>query len=266
MILPPAAGNYADLGAAKGKVVYRRRPRTGSADDKSPVVYYDLAERKEQTVLDDAAGVQLSADGKKLLVRQRRAFAIVDLKPGQKFEKPLRTAEMEATVNPRAEWKQIFTDAYRFERDYFYDPNMHGVDWEAMRDRYGKLIDDAVTRWDVNWVLGEFIAELSSSHTYNGGGDEERGPARGVGMLGVDWALDGGAYRIAHIVKGGPWDADARAPAGPARREHPRGRLRPGRQRHPPRPGQGPVGRVPGPRRPDRAPHGQRPADPGRGP
>ncbi len=154
----------------------------------------------------------LSADGNKVLAALAKTFAIVDLKPGQKLEKPMRVAEMETVVDPRAEWRQMFTDAYRFERDYFYDPNMHGVDWEATRARYAKLLEGAVTRWDVNVVLGEFIAELNASHTYNGGGDEQTSPTRGTGMLGADWELANGAYRIKHIVRGGPWDADVRAP------------------------------------------------------
>jgi tricorn protease len=105
----------------------------------------------------------------------------------------------------------MFTDTYRFERDYFYDTAMHGVDWPRMRDQYLRLLDDAVTRWDVNFVLGEFIAELNASHTYRGGGDEEHAPVRGVGMLGVDWELANGAYRIKHIVRGGAQDIDVRS-------------------------------------------------------
>jgi tricorn protease len=124
----------------------------------------------------------------------------------------MRTSELEAPVDPRAEWKQMFTDAYRFERDYFYDPNMHGVDWARMRTQYGKLLEDAVTRWDVNFVLGELIAELNASHTYRGGGDQEESPERGVGMLGADFELANGAFRIARIVRGGAWDADVRSP------------------------------------------------------
>ncbi len=212
VILPPKPGNYTDLQAVKGKVLYRRLPRTGSGDDKSPVVYYDLEEREEKTVLEDVNGFLVSHDGKKLLARNQRRFAIVDVKPAQKFEKPLRTGEMETVVDPRAEWKQMFADAYRFERDFFYDPTMHGVNWDAMRDRYARLLDDAVTRWDVNFVLGEFIAELNASHTYRGGGDEESAPTRGVGLIGVDWELANGAYRIRRIVRGGPWDADVRSP------------------------------------------------------
>lgn len=212
VVLPFKPGNYADLCAAKGKIIVRRLPRTGSADEKQPVVFFDLAEREEKTILEDASSLTLSADGNKLLAGQKKTFAIVDVKPGQKLDKPMRIAEMESVVDPRAEWAQMFTDAYRFERDFFYDPAMHGVDWPALRDRYAKVLEGAVTRWDVNFVLGEFIAELNASHTYRGGGDEEQAPERGAGLLGVDWELAGGAYRIKRIIRGEAWDADVRAP------------------------------------------------------
>jgi tricorn protease len=175
-------------------------------------MYWDLKERKEETVLDDADGLLVSADGLKLLVPSDGRFAIVDLKPGQKFEKPLRTGEMVMTVDPRAEWRQIFTDVWRLNRDYFYDPNMHGVDWNAVRTQYARLLDAAVTRWDVNFVIGEMIAELNASHTYRGGGDEEQSARRGAGLLGVDWALENGAYRIKRIIDGAPWDDEVRSP------------------------------------------------------
>ncbi|PYR89760.1 MAG: peptidase S41 [Acidobacteria bacterium] len=212
VVLPPKAGNYADLAAIKGKLLYRRAPRAGSGDEKSPIVFFDLAEREEKTVLEDADGFEATADGKKMLVTSKDKYAIVEIKPAQKFEKPMATADMEAPVDPRAEWRQMFADAFRFERDFFYDPGMHGVDWPGLRQRYGKLLEDAVTRWDVDFVLGEFIGELNASHTYHGGGDMEQAPKRSVGMLGVDWELTNGAYRIKRIVRGGPWDAPVRSP------------------------------------------------------
>jgi tricorn protease len=115
-------------------------------------------------------------------------------------------------VDPVAEWRQIFTDAWRLERDYFYDPGMHGVNWDEMRQRYGKLLEDAVTRWDVNYVIGELIGELNSSHTYRSGGDVEKGPVAGVGYLGCDFSLENGAYRIKHIVRAAAWDSEVRSP------------------------------------------------------
>jgi tricorn protease len=212
IVLPPKAGNYAELQAVKGKLLYRRRPRAGSGDEKSPIVYFDFAEREEKTVLDEADGFEATFDGTKLFVSSKKKFAFVEIKAAQKFEKPLATADIEVPVDPRAEWRQMFMDAYRFERDFFYDPNMHGVDWAGLRDRYGRLLEDAVTRWDVNFVLGEFIAELNASHTYRGGGDEEQAPARTVGMLGIDWELAGEAWRVKRIVRGGPWDTAVRSP------------------------------------------------------
>src|SRR5581483_7234194 len=119
------------------------------------VLYYDLDEREEKTVLDDADGVEATFDGKKMLATSKHKFAVIDLKEKQKFEKPMELGGIEVPVDPRAEWRQIFLDTYRFERDYFYDPGMHGVDWAALKNRYLKLLDDAVTRWDVNWVIGE---------------------------------------------------------------------------------------------------------------
>jgi tricorn protease len=210
--LPPKAGNYGGLQAASGKLLYRRAPRSGSGDEKSAIVYFDFEEREEKTVLDNADGFELTSDGKKLFVLSDKKYGMVDVKASQKIDKPMRIAELEALVDPVAEWKQMFADAYRFERDFFYDPNLHGVDWKATRDRYAMLIDAAVTRWDVNFVLGSFIAELNASHTYNGGGDQESAPTRGVGMLGVDWEVANGAYRIRRIAGGAVWDADARSP------------------------------------------------------
>jgi tricorn protease len=213
VILPPPAGNYADLSAAVGKVIYRRLPRAGSSSgEKSAALYWDLQDRSEQTILDNAGGITLSANGEKLLVAQGDKLAIVDAAKGQKFEHPLATSALTTQVDPRAEWQQIFNDVWRMERDFFYDPHMHGVDWAAERTDYQKLIDASVTRWDVDWVLGELIGELSSSHTYHGGGDVPAVRHVGVGLLGVDWSLENGAYRIKHIVDGAAWDNEVRSP------------------------------------------------------
>jgi tricorn protease len=116
------------------------------------------------------------------------------------------------TVDPKPEWRQILGDVWRIERDFFYDANMHGVDWDDMKVRYGKLLDNAVTRSDVNFVIGELIAELNASHTYRGGGDIDDGEVRNVGYLGIDWELSNGACRIRNIITGAPWDLEVRSP------------------------------------------------------
>jgi len=213
VVLPVEPGNYPRLAAADGKVIYHRAPRTGSGDDPAPIVYFDLEEREEKTILDDADRFVLSANGEKLLVSNQRQLAIIDVAEGQSMKETLPTSEMEMRLDPRAEWQQMFADAWRFQRDYFYDPTLHGVDWQQMRERYGALIDDAVTRSDVNFIIGELIAELNASHTYRGGGDDLEDPdQRSVGYLGVNWSATDGAYRIAEIVRGAPWDAETRSP------------------------------------------------------
>ena len=212
VILPPAAGNYGNIAAVTGKVIYHRSPNSGSADKKRAVVYFDFDKLEEKTIVDDADVFQVSADEKKILVAKQNSFSVVDIAPDQKMDKKLPTNQLEMTVVPREEWKQIFTDVWRLQRDFFYDKNMHGVDWDAMKKQYGDLIDNAVTRGDVNFIIGELISELNASHTYRGGGDDETPLLRQVGYLGVDWELNNGAYKIKRIVNGAPWDTEVRSP------------------------------------------------------
>jgi len=212
VLLPPKAGNFRGLRAVSGKVVFQRFPNTGSGGEEWPVVYYDLKEREEKTIVAHSTAFEVSADGKKLLAGKDGAYAVVDIKEDQKLDKKMPSGTLEMTVDPRAEWKQIFNDTWRFQRDFFYDPNMHGVDWAGMRTRYGKLMDQCVTRWDVNFVIGELIAELNSSHTYRGGGDTDEQKSASVGYLGVDWELSDGAYRIKKIIQGAQWDSEVRSP------------------------------------------------------
>jgi tricorn protease len=211
-ILPPAPGNYGDMAAVSGKLIYHRMPNTGAANRNRAVVYYDLENREEKTIIEDSDIFMVSADGKKILVGKAGNLAVVDIAPGQKLEKLMPTAQLEMTVDPRAEWKQIFNEVWRLERDFFYDPNMHGVDWQGLRERYGKLIENCMSRWDVNFVIGELIAELSASHTYRGGGDTDEAPTRNVGYLGIDWEIAEGAYKIGQIIDGAPWDSEVRSP------------------------------------------------------
>ncbi len=211
VILPPAAGNIANLQAVTDKIIFHRLPNTGSDSKKKPVSYFDLEKREEKNIVDDADAFQISADEKKILILKKISYSVVDIAPDQKLDKKLPTNQLEMTVVPRDEWKQIFTDAWRLERDFFYDENMHGVDWNAMKKQYGALIDNAVTRTDVNYVIGELISELNASHTYRGGGDIEAPLNRPVGYLGINWELNNNAYMIKRIVRGAQWDSEVRS-------------------------------------------------------
>ncbi|MBK8496430.1 MAG: PD40 domain-containing protein [Chitinophagaceae bacterium] len=213
VILPPAAANYGKLASVKGKIVYQKLPNLGSAQDtKTSLKYFDIDKREEKNILDDINDYWLCANTNKMLVRRGIAYTIIKPEENQKFEKTLRLAEMEMMVDPKAEWKQLFDDAWRMERDYFYDPGMHGVNWNTVKDRYSKMLESALTREEVDFIIGEMIGELNASHTYHGGGDMERPNNKNVGYLGVDWLAEGKFYKIKTIIRGAAWDAATRSP------------------------------------------------------
>ncbi len=147
----------------------------------------------------------------------RDSAAPAEAKPdGGKATTAPTDGRMNVRIEPKAEWRQILTDVYRLQRDYFYAKNMHGLDWAATRDHYAAMIDDAASREDLNFILGELIGELNVGHAYIAGGDAESPHAPPVGLLGADYALEtaptGSAYRITKIYAGAPWDTDSRGP------------------------------------------------------
>lgn len=211
-LLTMPAGNYGRLGSAKGKIIFMKYPNTGAPSGQGAIKFYDIEKREEKTILEGVDYYILSDNGQKMLAAKSGTFAVIKPEENQKFEKPLRTGEMQALIDPQQEWKQIFMDAWRFERDYFYDAGMHGVNWNQIKDRYLKMLNGVMTREEANFVIGEMIGELNASHTYQGGGDTETGKAKPVGYIGVDWKADGEYYKIGKIVRGSAWDVEARSP------------------------------------------------------
>ncbi len=210
--LPVPNGGFYNLAVNhEGKLIYTRRAPSGGGG-KTEIKIFDLNDEKkeEKTVLSDAGNFKISADGKKLMVQKGGSYGMIDAAPGQNLSDTIDLSGMKTTIDPRKEWKQVFTEAWRIQRDYFYDPNMHGVDWDTVYEHYSDMLDDCATREDVSFIIGEMIGELNVGHTYYGGGDVEGEPSTSVGMLGVDFELHEGAYRIAKIYKGGVWDLDAR--------------------------------------------------------
>jgi len=211
--LPVPAGNFGQLAVNdKNQLIYVRMAQRGGASGASIKLFDMNADNPvEQEVAAGAGGFDISGDGKKLLVVRGNAASIQNAAAGG-TAKPVSTDGLRQTVNPREEWTQIFNDAWRLQRIYFYDPNMHGVDWDAVHKQYAPMIDDAVNREDVGYIISEMISELNVGHAYYGGGDIENAPSMTVGMLGVDYEVDSGTYRITKIYEGAPWDSDARSP------------------------------------------------------
>ena len=212
--LPIGPGNYYGLSAAKGKIFYVSVPTLpamaqGGEQISAKLEMFNMEKRKESKVIDGINGYALSADGKKILYRARSTFGIIDASPGKNVgDGKIATQSLEMKVDPQAEWEEMFNDAWRLERDFFYDPNMHGVDWQQMKKRYGVLVPYVAHRFDLNYVIGELIAELCSSHTYVYGGDMPKTKHVNVGLLGCDFAVDKktGLYEITKIYKGRNWD------------------------------------------------------------
>ena len=213
-------GNYFNLQFTGGKLFYMNRPfraggGRGNRGGGSSIKCFDMEEREEKTVLAEANGFTLSADGEKLLYAANGTFGIIDAKPDQKpAEKPLRTGEMEARVDPRAEWRQMFRDAWRQERDFFYDPGMHGVDWDDMYERYGQIVPYIAHGADFTYLVGELIGELNCSHSYARTGDMPQPERVGTGLLGCNFALDSGSgrYTLGRVFTERNWDGGTVTP------------------------------------------------------
>jgi tricorn protease len=212
VILPPKPGNLGRLSAIDGKIIYVRFPNSGSGESAASLVFYDIKEREEKTIMAEVNNYKLTSDGKSILVGSSNRFGIIKPDPGQKVDKPISTANMSMQLIPREEWTQVFNDTWRRYRDFFYDPDMHQVDWDGLRQRYGALLADARTRWDVTNLQSNLIAELSAGHTYSSGGDTESVTPQQTGFLGIDWGLDGKGFFIKNIVRPAAWSAETRSP------------------------------------------------------
>lgn len=215
MQLAPKPGSIGGLAVNDKNQLIFARMKTRGGGDPPAIKLFDIKDEKkeEKSVAAGASSFDISADGKKLLVVRGATATIQDASAGASGETVV-TSGMTARIDPRVEWREIYNDAWRTMRQFFYAPNMHGVNWPAMREHYAGMLDDCASREDLSYVIGELISELNVGHAYYGGGDTGSAPSVPVGMLGADFELKDGAYRIATIYRGAPWDADARGPLG----------------------------------------------------
>lgn len=206
--VPVGFDNYTGLEATADSLFYRQTPSpTYDREPASkPILHvFSLKDRKESTFLDNVAGFVLSADGKKLAAQVEGELAVYDATPGGKeSRKALSTTGLTADRNPVEEWTEVFNEAWRRYRDFFYVGNMNGYDWKAIGDRYRTLLPYVGHRSDLNYLIGEMIAELNNSHSYVSGGDYDLPPRPQVALPGARFELDpkAGRYRIAEILAG----------------------------------------------------------------
>lgn len=206
---PVAAATYGHLASVGNRVYYQRR-----RGEERKILMYDLEKLKE-TDLGDADGYEISADNRKMLVGQGGGYAIIDL-PVARMDlgEKLNLSDMKFNLDREAEWKQIYNESWRQMRDFFYAPNMHGVDWAGVRRTYEPLLPFVRHRADLTYVIGEMIGELSAGHTYVGGGDLPRKQRIKLGLLGAVLEKDAasGTFRIRKILRGQNWDKAVRSP------------------------------------------------------
>ena len=222
LAVPPAVIHSLD--ASKDAIYYSTSPiqgLSGPLPGETPAIHaYDLKERKDKVLLEGADRFALSSDGSKLLYRADGdgPVGIIDAKPPDAPHKvgdgALKLDGMRAEVDPQQEWKEIFNEVWRQERDYFFEASMNGVDWQKTKDQYAQLLPYVADRYSLTYIMGEMIGELSNSHTYVGGGDLPELHAVNVGLLGADYEADAasGMYRIKKIYSGENWDAHTRSP------------------------------------------------------
>jgi len=210
LALPLPVSDYAELETGEAGQIYYLR----TADGRRALHHYDLNARKDDTLLPDVIGYTLSADGKKLMYRSGTTWAIGPAKGKiEPMQGRLAIDTIEVKVDPVAEWTQIFNEAWRINRDYFYATNMHGADWPVMRKKYAVFLPDLATRDDLNRVIQWMCSELGVGHHRVGGGDYRAEPTTVPGgLLGADYVIENGRYRVKKVYGGLNWNPELRSP------------------------------------------------------
>jgi tricorn protease len=219
LAIPLPAGNYRNLqpGTA-GQFYYIQAPDddtfTPGAPERAVLHQYDLNKRKDDAFIPGVSDYVVSTDKKKIMYRSNANFGIVAVTPKpQPGSGRINVDDIEVRIDPRAEWTQIFNEAWRINRDYFYAPNMHGANWTAMREKYAAFLPHLSSRGDLNRVIQWMCSELSVGHHRGGGGDTLYQPkVVPGGLLGADYSVENGRYRFKKVYGGLNWNPDLRSP------------------------------------------------------
>ena len=216
--VPLDAENYFGLAVTNDALIYAVAPEGyygRSAATKPALRIFTFKDRKETRLVEDISGFVVSHDGSKVLVHQDQAWNVYDATAsGATTKKTVSTTGLMLEKDPVAEWNDIFNEVWRRYRDFFYAPNMHGYDWEGLRQRYSQLLPNVAHRTDLNYIISEMISELTVQHAYIDGGDVQIPPRPHAGLPGARFEVDAqsGRYRIARIFRGQNEEEVYRAP------------------------------------------------------
>lgn len=218
--LPLSERNYGNLAVARNGDLYFVRktqpgaiaaPTPGAEQAENALMRFSMATQKEETLIPGVAAAGISADGQHLIAQTLGGLVTADV-ANPAATKPLNLTGLKVTIDPRKEWRQIFDEAWLMEKEYFYDPNMHGIDWQAIHDRYSPLVAHLGRREDLNTILREMLGEMQVGHQFVYGGDTYKQTSAGIGLLGADLAVENGRVRIKRILTGEHWNPFLHAP------------------------------------------------------
>lgn len=216
LALPVPARNYTGLAAGKEGVVFlvESAPVFRLGPPVATLHRFELESRETEKVMDGVRSpFQVSQDGEAMLVRQGESWSILPTadkpEPGKG---KLALDDMEVLVDPKAEWRQMYREVWRIQRDFFYDPELHGLDLAAAMKRYEPYVASIGHRGDLNALFNDMLGELSVGHLYIGGGDAPEVPDVKVGLLGADYEIANGRYRFSRVYNGENWNPELQAP------------------------------------------------------
>lgn len=236
--LPFPARNYSEMLAGKTHVLYLLEGPTISDHEggEGQIVHkFDICSRKTDKVLDNVGSFFISANSEKILYEQlpehnpmaaegngERPHGTWFIKPvdalgksgesGAKHDSALKTSAMEVEVDPRAEWQQMFRETWRIERDFFYDPNLHGANMKLLMAEYQPYVDNVMSRADLNYIFADMLGDITAQHVYVFGGDRPEVRHVSTGLLGADYTIVNGRYRFSRVYFGENWNPRLRAP------------------------------------------------------
>ena len=224
LALPIPSRHYVDLQVGQAGEVYLLEippssPGNASGPQGLALYKFDLKKRKVDRVTEGLSAFEISADGKSALYRKGRGpsqnwsiAALSALANGGKGAHALQMSRLSIEVDPVAEWKQMYREVWRGERDFFYDPNLHGLDLEAVETEYAPYLEAVAHRSDLNYLFTEMLNQLTVGHMFIFGGDIPDPEFIPGGLLGCDFEVAEGRYRFAKIFNGENWNPGLTAP------------------------------------------------------
>ena len=228
--LPVAERNYASLGVGDDANLYyvdavqagaSNEPPGDDAEEANALMRFDFEEKEATSIVSGVQDFSLSAAGTHLLIANvDGSLTVAEISENPEPE-PLKLDGLRIRIDPREEWRLIFDEAWRMEKDYFYDPAMHGLDWQAVYERYRPLVEHVGRREDLSALIVQMIGEMQVGHNRSGGGDRHREEGTDTGLLGANLTVENGRYRLARVYSGETWnpffDAPLATPGNEAR-------------------------------------------------